>query len=205
MSAPEKITGKTQMLTQRVRDEEDDEPYSRPLEWRLLRRLWAYTDTQKTRRNWLIVFTALRAFQLPALVWCSSWLIAGPIAQHRTDLILWGVVAYAALGVFTDFSFHFRQRLALELGETVVGRLRTQIFDHVQRMPMSFFHRVKLGRIISRVTSDTEALQLGIQDALFISIVQAGQMFIAAGPYQRIVALQLSHGEPTRENGGTAA
>jgi ATP-binding cassette subfamily B protein len=47
-------------------------------------------------------------------------------------------------------------------------------------MPMAFFHRMKVGGIISRVTSDVEALRVGIQDVFFISIVQAGQMLFAA-------------------------
>jgi ATP-binding cassette subfamily B protein len=58
--------------------------------------------------------------------------------------------------------------------------LRADIFAKVQRQPMSFFHRVKLGRIIGRVTSDVEALRVGIQDVLFVSAIQTGQMFFSA-------------------------
>ena len=72
--------------------------------------------------------------------------------------------------------FHFRQRYALEIGETVVNGLREDIFRKVQRQPMSFFHRTKLGRIISRVTSDVEAVRVGIQDVAFVSAIQFGQM-----------------------------
>src|SRR6185436_10173965 len=49
-----------------------------------------------------------------------------------------------------------------------------------QRQPMSFFHRVKVGRIISRMTSDVEALRVGIQDVLFVSAIQGGQMVFSA-------------------------
>jgi ATP-binding cassette subfamily B protein len=76
--------------------------------------------------------------------------------------------------------FHFRQRFALEIGETVVSGLRAEIFAKVMRQPMSFFHRVKLGRIIGRVTSDVESLRVGIQDVLFVTVIQGGQMIFAA-------------------------
>ena len=76
--------------------------------------------------------------------------------------------------------FHFRQRYALEIGETVVNGLRADLFAKTQRQPMSFFHRVKLGRIIGRVTSDVEALRVGIQDVLFVSAIQSGQMLFSA-------------------------
>src|SRR5690606_15233585 len=38
----------------------------------------------------------------------------------------------------------------------------------------------KLGRIISRMTSDIESVRLGVQDVFFVSTVQVGQMFVAA-------------------------
>ena len=84
------------------------------------------------------------------------------------------------LAVFTDGLFHFRQRYALEIGETVVNGLRADIFRKAQRQPMSFFQRVKIGRIIGRVTSDVEALRVGIQDVLFVSAIQGGQMVFSA-------------------------
>jgi ATP-binding cassette subfamily B protein len=45
---------------------------------------------------------------------------------------------------------------------------------------MSFFNRTKLGRIISRTTSDVEAVRAGIQDVFFVSIVGSGQILGAA-------------------------
>ena len=75
---------------------------------------------------------------------------------------------------------HFRQRLALELGEAVVFDLRNAIFAHLQALPMSFFNRTKLGRIISRMTSDVEDVRVGVQEVLFVTLVQLGQMFVAA-------------------------
>ncbi len=172
--------GRPLSLVQRLRDEEDDEPQFKPLEWGLIRRLFAYTRAQTARRNVLIALTVLRAAQLPALVWLGSKIIAGPIADHDLALVWWGVGAYAVLAVLTDGFFHFRQRYALELGEAVVNRLRSEVFAHVQRMPMSFFHRMKLGRIIGRMTSDVETVRTAIQDVFFVSIVQIGQMAFAA-------------------------
>jgi ATP-binding cassette subfamily B protein len=45
---------------------------------------------------------------------------------------------------------------------------------------MSFYNQTKIGRIISRVTSDCEALRVGVQDVLFVSLVGVGQMLTAA-------------------------
>ncbi len=180
--SPEPATpppGRPLALVQRLRDDEDEVQF-KPLEWGIVRRLFAYTAEYRTKRNCLIVLTLLRAAQLPALVWLVSKIIAGPIASHDIDAMTWGIAAYAVLAVLTDGLFHFRQRFALELGESVVNRLRNQVFAHVQRMPMGFFNRMKLGRIIGRMTSDVETLRTAIQDVFFVSIVQIGQMLFAA-------------------------
>jgi len=177
------------MLVHRVDDDDDYGELQKPLDWGLIRRLIGYTRPIAAKRNWLIFLTALRSAQLPALVWVSSLvignLIAGytrePLAQRDLSLLWKALVGYGVLAVLTDGIFHFRQRLALEVGETVVNALRRDIFAGMQRMPMAFFNRTKIGSIISRVTSDVEALRAGIQDVFFTSIVQAGQMLFAAG------------------------
>jgi ATP-binding cassette subfamily B protein len=172
-------TPATPVLVHRVRDDEDEEQF-RPLEWNLMRRLFSYTRAVRGKRNWLIILTIVRAAQLPALVWLGTLIIKGPITTGDVAGLMAGVAAYALLAITTDGLFHFRQRYALEIGEVVVNQLREEIFTRVQSQPMSFFHRVKLGRIISRVTSDVEALRVGIQDVLFVSLIQFGSMVFAA-------------------------
>ncbi|CAM3044799.1 ABC transporter ATP-binding protein [Rariglobus hedericola] len=166
-------------LVQRAKDDAP-EAEVRPLDWGIVRRLFGYTRPFARKRNWLIVLTLLRASQLPALAWMTALIIAGPISKHQLSPLFGWIAAYAVMAVLTDGLFHFRQRFALEIGEMVVGQMRSDIFDHVSRMPMSFFHRVKLGRILSRVTSDVESLRAGIEQVFFVGIVQLGQMVFAA-------------------------
>ena len=175
--------GRDLMLVYRARDDDDEEQF-RPLEWGLIRRLFTYAGPVRRKLTALSILTVIRAAQLPMLPWLVSAVIGlmsqGVITREDSRWLWWGVAAYAILALLTDVLFHFRQRYALEVGEVVVNRLRADIFAKVQRQPMSFFHRVKLGRIISRVTSDVEALRVGIQDVLFVSVIQFGQMLFAA-------------------------
>ncbi|MSU49993.1 MAG: ABC transporter ATP-binding protein [Opitutus sp.] len=161
-------------------DEEEEEQIQQPLEWSLIRRLFTYAAPVKKKLTALSVMTVIRAAQLPAFAWMTALIINGPIARGDVSALLLGVAGYAALALWTDGMFHFRQRYALEIGETVVNGLRAEVFAKAQRQPMSFFHRVKLGRLIGRVTSDVEALRVGIQDVLFVSAIQGGQMIFAA-------------------------
>jgi len=172
--------GRHPMLVHRVRDEDDDEEQFKPLDWRLVRRLLTYAQPVRRKLMIMVALTVIRSAQLPALVWVTAIVIKGPIAHGDLHGIFMGTVGFAVLAVVTDSMFHFRQRFALEIGETVVNGLRADIFEKTQRQPMSFFHRMKLGRIISRVTSDVEAVRVGIQDVGFVSAIQFGQMVFSA-------------------------
>jgi ATP-binding cassette subfamily B protein len=166
-------------LVRRVRDEEDEE-LQKPLEWGLIRRLFTYTAPIKGKVTTLVLLTLIRSAQLPALGWVMSLIIKGPITGRDLAGIALGVAGFGVLAATTDGLFHFRQRYALEIGETVVNGLRADLFAKTIRQPMSFFHRVKIGRIIGRVTSDVEAVRVGIQDVLFVSVIQFGTMFFSA-------------------------
>lgn len=162
------------------RKEDDREPDKRPLDLKLITRLIGYMRPYSAKRNVLFLMVGLRSIQLPLVAWSIGAVIDGPIANHAPLRdVLWGALGVLALAGTAQIVFHFRQRLSLELGEAVIHDLRQQIYEHLQRMPMSFYNKTKIGRIISRVTSDCEALRVGVQDVLFVSLVGIGQMLTA--------------------------
>lgn len=152
----------------------------KPLDWAMTKRLFAYTRPYKRMRNGLLLLVVARALQLPAISWAVAGIISGPLASYDVTGTLWSVMGLLGLVVLTEVTFMYRMRLALRLGEMVVFDLRSQIYLHLLKMRMSFFNRVPLGRLISRITSDVDVLRTGIQDVVFVSIVQAGSMLIAA-------------------------
>jgi ATP-binding cassette subfamily B protein len=176
------MTAKPSVTITHLRREagDDEELHQRPLEFALIWRMFRYTKPHARNRNWLFVLVVLRSLQLTLLPWTIAKVINGPITHHDARGVMWGAAGYLALAAVTQFCFHFRQRLALELGESVIQDLRRDIFQHLLRMPMSFYNHTKIGRIISRYTSDAEAMRVGWQDVFFITAVQAGQMIFSA-------------------------
>lgn len=157
-----------------------DELERRPLSWVLIRRMFAFTRPYAQRRNVLLGLVALRAVQLPLVSWALAAVISGPIARADVRGVLLGTLGFVALVVFAEIVYLYRMRLALQLGESVVYDMRRQLFSKILSMPMSFFDRMPLGRLLSRVTSDVDVVRQGIQDVAFISAVQAGSMLVAA-------------------------
>ena len=152
----------------------------RPLQVRLILRLFAYTRPHAAKLNALLVMVLLRALQLPLLVWTLGLIITGPVTRRDWAGVLAGIGGYFMLALLAQVTFHFRQRLALEMGEAVVHDLRRDLFRHLLEMPLGFYTRTKVGRIISRFTSDAEAVRTGVQNVLFVSLVNLGQMLFAS-------------------------
>lgn len=160
----------------RVAPKAEDEAAARRLDLKLFMRLFGWTRPYAWKRNALFVIVVVRALQIPALAWAIGAVINGPILNGDHNGAYWGAAGFFALALFTQLTMHYRQRWALELGESVVCDLRNAVFAHLMRMPMAYYNRTKLGRIISRLTSDMEALRMGAQNVLFVSMVQVGQM-----------------------------
>jgi len=157
----------------------DKEAKQRPLSFAVIRRLLGYTRPYAMRRNVLIVLSLARAVQLPALAWALASVLNGPVLRQDWHGTLWGATGFFALAVSTAVVFHYRLKLAFELGEDVIRDLRGEIFGHLQKMSMRFYDTTKLGRIISRVTSDAESVRTGVQRVLFVTVIQFGAMVIA--------------------------
>src|SRR5438105_3268034 len=133
------------------RSVEEGEIESAPLELKLIRRIAAYTTPYKRRRNWLFLLTLARGIQLPALAWMIGQTINAPIPNHDLPGIYLHTAAYFVLVLLMVLTLHFRQRFALELGETVARDLRSELFRKLMSMPMSFFNQTRFGGILSRM------------------------------------------------------
>lgn len=167
------------MAITRVRKDAHREAQYRPLDMGILRRLFSYTDAHRSLRNWLVFLVVIRSIQLPMLAWAVGAVINGPITRGDVGGTMLGCAGFATLAALTHLTFYFRQRNGLLIGERVVHDLRNRLFEHLLRMPMSYFNTTKLGRIISRMTTDVEAVRSGVQDVFFVSCVQGGQTVVA--------------------------
>jgi len=146
----------------------------------LLKRVFEYAKPHARVRNLLVFHVVLRSILLPLCTWAMGAVVNGPIEHRDAPGIIAGALGFAALAAFTNFTFHYRYKYALQLGEAVIHDLRAALFRHLLKMPMSFFDTTKVGRIIGRVTSDIDSIRTGVQDVVFIGIVQFGQMLVAA-------------------------
>jgi ATP-binding cassette, subfamily B, multidrug efflux pump len=73
-----------------------------------------------------------------------------------------GIAQVAALyagSLVLSFSFEFLQTYYMQwTGQMVMFDLRSQIFQHLQRMHIGFYDKNPVGRLVTRVTTDVDAL-----------------------------------------------
>lgn len=153
----------------------------KPLDFEIVKRLYQYSKPYDFKRNILILLVCMRAGQLATVAWMLGAIIDGPISTGNLHGLIAASLGFAAFAAFTQLTFYFRQKFALQFGEAIVHDLRGELFEYLQKMPIGFFHKMPVGRIISRMTSDIESIRIGVQDVLFVSLVNGGQMLVAAG------------------------
>ncbi|HEY4023132.1 MAG TPA: ABC transporter ATP-binding protein [Pseudonocardiaceae bacterium] len=56
--------------------------------------------------------------------------------------------------------------VSARVGESLIYDLRTQVFGHIQRMPLAFFTRTQTGALISRLNNDVLGAQQAFTDTL---------------------------------------
>ncbi|TVX99920.1 ABC transporter ATP-binding protein [Cohnella terricola] len=71
------------------------------------------------------------------------------------------------------------QRLLLQVSANrIVRQMRNDVFRHIQRLPVQYFDNLPAGKVVSRVTNDTEAIR-----ELYVSVLAnffSGVIYIAA-------------------------
>ncbi|MBA3799624.1 MAG: ABC transporter ATP-binding protein [Geodermatophilaceae bacterium] len=102
-------------------------------------------------------------------------------------LIVIGSAMLAAAVIDAVLRYLFLQRTGW-IGQQMLLALRRKVFSHVQRLPLAFHERYTSGRVISRLTSDVDALNElldegldGLLTALF-SITTIGIVLIVLDP-----------------------
>lgn len=80
--------------------------------------------------------------------------------------LLWavgGYIGFGLLGMLTTYAF---LTVSGRLSQNILYDLRGRVFEHAQKLSLSFHEKYTSGRLISRLTSDVESLQTLLESAL---------------------------------------
>lgn len=106
----------------------------------------------------VIVVENLAAMAGPYLVKVGIDRGVPQVADGDTGPLVLAVAAFAAAALLNGAMTMVRLRGIGRVGQAVLVDLRTRVFDHFQDLSVSFHERYTSGRVVSRLTSDVEAI-----------------------------------------------
>lgn len=92
---------------------------------------------------------------------------------------LYNITLIYALVLICEFVLFYGQTWLLQLtGQKIIFTIRQQVFQHLQSMPTRFFDENPVGRLVTRVTNDTDAIKEMYTD-VFVNL--CGDAFMLLG------------------------
>lgn len=124
----------------------------------LLLRLWPYMRPYR-RLFWLafgvILFTAALALAQPLLM---RWSIDQGIAQRDMGILMRGGLAVAVIVIVSQIASFVQIYTLQVVGVRAMADLRRAIFQKLHRLKIGFFDNQPVGRLVTRVTNDVDAI-----------------------------------------------
>ncbi len=101
----------------------------------------------------------------PVHGWLND-LIATIVGTDRLSIIRFAAFAVVAIAIVGALCSYAEKYLTTSVGQWVMHDLRRTLYSHIQRMSLGFHDKSQTGDMISRVTSDIDAVQTFIASGL---------------------------------------
>ena len=118
----------------------------------------------------IVVDNLLQSKKLPD--WLSGF-ASGIFGQDKLATLNFAVAAVAVIAIVGAFSAYVEKYMTSSVSQWVAHDLRRTLYNHIQRLSLAEYDETRTGDLISRVTSDIEAIQDFIDSALLGMLVSA--------------------------------
>jgi ATP-binding cassette subfamily B protein len=152
-------------------------------------------ERQKTRSSFrsLSAYAKPHRFTFAAVLFCAILGIAADLFQpylvkiaiddnlmigkndYRSLLLI--CLFYAGLSISSLFFSYLQNNLLQFAGQSIVAKIRKDLFEHIFKQSMSYYDRTPSGSLITHVSSDTETLNQFFTQVL-LSLVRDGMTLI---------------------------
>ncbi|OAI39876.1 hypothetical protein AYO38_06795 [bacterium SCGC AG-212-C10] len=136
----------------------DDDNLGKMYDAEVVKRLVPYLKDYKLLASMAFISMVVQAatsFIQPLLI--GYTVKAG--VNHDTERVYWMLGIMTALAVI-GWGAAFTQQLSTAwMGNRLLLRLRTEMYEHMQGLSLSFYDEMEVGRMISRLTSDVTVMQ----------------------------------------------
>ncbi|MCG3088696.1 ABC transporter ATP-binding protein [Sporosarcina cyprini] len=98
------------------------------------------------------------------------------------------LAVFFGLAVVTAILRYFQYLLLQQAANRIIQKLRNELYAHIQRLPIRYFDNLPAGKVVARITNDTEAIR-----NLYVTVVS---QFAISGMYMLGIFIALFYLEP---------
>ncbi|GAB4226074.1 MAG: ABC transporter ATP-binding protein [Chlamydiales bacterium] len=166
------------------------------LDWQLILRLLLYLRPYK----WILC-TGILFLLMAKVAEATIPILIGSISQTILDnanllygnqamiqSLLWNGVGVLGVLLFSYFCESMNVIFKNYVGQKALLKIRTQVFAHIQALPISYFNQTSVGRLMTRTIQDVEQIHLMFSESIIPLI---GSLFLILSACVGVVLIDL--------------
>ncbi len=112
------------------------------------------------RKIWIsVVYMAISSLSAVTVPYLVKEAMDGGIAQRSLPALRNTALIFLFFQFLQWFFNYIRVNVMAEVGQSIIFDMRARVFEHLQRLSLSFFSHYSVGRVISRVINDVSVLR----------------------------------------------
>jgi ATP-binding cassette, subfamily B, multidrug efflux pump len=140
--------------------------------WATLKQIWKYLVVKKRLLSFVVVMVVVSSIMSLA----GPYLLGKAIDQYIVSKDMQGflsfVIALLIIYVIQSVSLWLQNYWMIGIAQETVQTMRSSLFNHFHKLPISFFDKRKHGELMSRVTNDIENVSSTLNSS-FIQIISS--------------------------------
>jgi len=117
-----------------------------------------YSYRYKWQMIAVIILSIVASLMSAAPAWLSKKFVDDVLIGQNKKMFMWIVGGIFAATVIKVISSYYSQIASNFVTETIKRKIKIDIFSHLEKLPISYFKKNKLGDTLSKLTNDTTSL-----------------------------------------------
>jgi subfamily B ATP-binding cassette protein MsbA len=134
------------------------------------RRILSLIKDNRLRLFWAMLCMLVMATATSATAFLVKPVMDDIFVNRNVRMLTLIPIAVVLIYLMRGFSMYGQEYLMNYVGQGIIRRLRNMLYDHIQDLPLSFFHQEKTGVLMSRITNDVNIIKAMVSTAVTSSL-----------------------------------
>ena len=117
-----------------------------------------YSSRYKWHMIAVIILSTIASAMSAVPAWLSKKFVDDVLINQNKEMFLWIIGGIFAATVIKVVSSYYSEIASNFVTETIKREIKIDIFSHLEKLPISYFKKNKLGDTLSKLTNDTTSL-----------------------------------------------